>query len=210
MSPDSNYSTGVWVIQEFILAKELIFQHGDSAFDFQFSVDFTTKASAHIQALIPKGTLKMIPTQEVDRLRKNVGFLTSARAFFHLNEGRLAWPQNWLLTSGTYGSLDDDQGPWIQRSEMILKLNNLIFEARRRQATDLRDRVYGLLAIFNTALGLRMLKADYSKSLELVCREFAQAFVERSQSLALLMQSSPTTNNLRGFTVLDTGLHKSV
>jgi hypothetical protein len=81
---------------------------------------------------------------------------------------------------------------------MILELNNLIFEARRRQATDPRDRVYGLLAMFNTALGRRMLTADYSKPLEHVYRDFARAFIARSQSLALLMQSSPMTNALKG------------
>lgn len=174
--------TRVWVVQEFVLAKKLVFQFRDKFFDVEVLKLFRhNHFDLKFQAL--RGVKPGLPTE---LLLKGFDSLTLAvtTLFTHRNLHHLAC----LLAL-------DSQVNW---DISISVLNDILFDIRLRHVTDPRDRIFGILALADRMLRTSLIEPDYTKDLGDVFMLFTLEIIRKSKSLTLLLQSAHTTNSVSG------------
>lgn len=86
----------------------------------------------------------------------------------------------------------------LRKAEISAEVVDLLFRVRRREVTEPRDRLYGLVALINSAFGHIFLDLDYTACLQDIFTDFSYALIHSSRSLELLTQSLSQTNALTG------------
>ena len=163
--------TGLRVIQEFALAQELLFQIGDLWFDLQVLSDFDNKAQRYAQVGLDTGEFTSVSITGYTTFKENLMFIRRTRRAFD-------------IIIRTY-----------DRAKLFAELVDILFQVRRREVTESRDRIYGLLALINSAFA-QPFEPDYTARLRDIFTEFTVRFIRESGSLELLLQSSKQTNSL--------------
>ncbi|KIW17397.1 hypothetical protein PV08_04591 [Exophiala spinifera] len=168
--------TRVWVVQEFVLAKELVFQFRDKFFDVE---------------VLNKPKIRQLPLAlsmfQVGESRLSTELLQKCCRSFAQGVNNLLWYRNFPL----------DRRHGLEEKHMSL-LTNILFEIRRRHVTNPKDRIFGILALVNRILGSSLIEPDYTKELRDIFALFTFELIEKSRSLIWLLQCHHTTNSLIG------------
>lgn len=160
---DSQYFRRLWVIQEFALAKGITLWFSDCGIDPNMIVDCIRYLSKYS---INRGLYLSADTTSTS----NENASTAGIAGF----ANMAFQRNLIHT------------PTHSDSEQACLLEKLSL-ARETLATDLRDKIYGMLGLASD--GPTFLSfVSYSTSIEAVYEDFAQSFVERGQGMEMLYQ----------------------
>lgn len=159
---DSEYFKRLWIVQEFSLAKTVTLWFANVSVEPELVSDcigFLYKYS------INQG-LYCFPMDSSEAVAKDS---TSFARFVDLIQHR-------RLVHGS-----KDPGPNLSR------LLDMLHYARRTAATDLRDKIYGMLGLASDGQDFYQL-VSYSKSVEATYEDFARYFVERGQGIEMLYQ----------------------
>ncbi|KAK6376516.1 1,3-beta-D-glucan synthase [Exophiala oligosperma] len=180
--------TRVWVVQEFVLAKKLVFQFRDKFFDVEVLKLFGHK---HFVLTFPalRGVKPGLPTEILQK-----GFDSLTLAVSTLLTHRHLHHQACLLAL-------DSQFNW---DHSISVLNDILFDIRLRHVTDPNDRIFGILALADRMCGSprmcgsSLIEPDYTKDLGDIFMLFTLELIRKSKSLTLLLQCAHTTNSVSG------------
>lgn len=155
--------TRVWVVQEFGLAKELVFQFRDKYFDVQVVKKFTGGRFCDLFSDL-RGLKPGLPTE-------------------HLQKGfnALVGPVTTLLRHRGFHHPGPDPGFISDLSTAYLI--DILFEIRARPVTNPKDRIFGNLALINRILGASLIEPDYTKELGDIFMLFTIELIKKSRSL---------------------------
>ena len=161
-----------WVLQEVILAKRVSFHYEDKSFKLEQLYEFILKAFSYRTHCRKHASWSRLEEMSLFDLKDNIMLIYNAREDF----GIAATP--------------------AKTNPFWLALSRIFFEVRKRQVTDPKDRVYGLLALVSRAFGTTLITPDYQVSLRSILVNFAFEFIKESRSLILLSQTAQPTNSV--------------
>ncbi|RMJ12428.1 hypothetical protein CDV36_007916 [Fusarium kuroshium] len=156
----SPYWTRTWTFQEMVLPTDVLFMCGSSLITWQSVM----AVQELLTALVSMGSHSGLPTTEAHH-----ALYPALKPFFNImvpsineiNSARLK-----IVSAANYPNL------------------SLVPRVADLQATDPRDKVYGLLGVIGTRL-----EADYTKDTPQVYREFASVWFDEVKNLNLLLYS---------------------
>jgi hypothetical protein len=165
---DSEYFKRLWIVQEFSLAKTVTLWFANVSVEPEFvslCIGFLYKYS------INHG-LYYFPKDSSEAAAKDS---TSFARFVDLIQHRRL--------------VHNSKDPGAKLSRLL----DMLHYARRTAATDLRDKIYGMLGLASDGPDFYHL-VSYSKSVEATYEDFARNFVERGQGVEMLYQVDSRTS----------------
>lgn len=159
---NSTYFQRLWIVQEASLASSITLWYSNVAIDFEM-------VGQCIRYLIKYSTNSALYSVTKDDYSSSMGTSPSVWAVIGLiNQRRQIRGEDGHLTK---------QVPLVHMLDL----------ARRKQATNLRDKIFGLLGMAADGSDFLHL-VTYSKSVEDVYQDFAKFFIERGQGISMLYQ----------------------
>lgn len=138
------YWTRIWIIQENELAQRCVFLCGNE--EIEGRQLFMAFDNIHLAQILIDPTMSGHPVMEVIRF--------------------------YTFRLGIRNIMRESKSPGLSRIKMIQLLNDLMIETSSFDATDSRDRLYGLLGLLNPRIH-QLVQLDYTKSAALVFAELA-------------------------------------
>ena len=162
----------VWTIQEIVLSKDVRFWYDN----IQISVPDLWSWQRKLGKVLDQAQASVLRTSDNNRLANCINIII-----------RLRFHQKLLLRLLSVN-------PEIREIEMLI----VLAESRTASSSDIRDRVYGQLAIFEAALQREIVRPDYTVSVTKVFINFAFEWCRVNESLNILNQVSSSRNSLLG------------
>lgn len=166
----------LWVIQEFTLGKHVSFQASGTSVDYNAILSFAIKWNRFVK----------------NTSDTKSWFLEDGEVKLDLVMSRIERMQ---ILRSTFGPFVGNNRP--NRDRRISEFFRILSDSRDRQATDPRDRVYGLLALLDLTFGRDFsIHPDYTLHPGVVYTQFAFEYMKASCSLLLLEQTCQSVNSI--------------
>jgi hypothetical protein len=171
----------IWTAQEFLLSETAVFMVGrqecamSQLYTYFIIGDALLASDSHQRRLFRLRSLMMEEVREIRDAQKDEGLLEEEE---NMSKKQHANSKNWLISQTTHFSDRSPGGGTMHIFSLILQM------AAMSDATDARDKVYGMLA-FISKFGqhIHVPDVDYSKTIAEVYEEFAICMIRSTSTL---------------------------